>query len=95
MRATPCCWRPPTALASHDFVTVLTQPLAHRANENGLHQALLTDGFGQFVERGFVHVAARLVFTRLHRVTREHGQLPCWVFVQLGVVRFVDCVHAV
>ena len=55
-----------TALACDDFVFVR----ANRAHDDGLHQALLTDGFGQFVECGFIHVAARLVFARLDLFAR-------------------------
>ena len=79
------------AFARDDFITLI----ANRAHDNRLHQALLFDGVRQFIERGLVHVAARLVFTRLQYVAREHRQLPCWVFVQLGVVCLVECIHAV
>ena len=49
-----------------DFVA----PFGDGAHDDGLHQALFFDGFGQFVECGFVHVAARLVFARLDLFAR-------------------------
>ena len=49
------------AFARDDFVS----PIANGAHDDGLHESLLFDGVGQFIECAFIYVTARLVFTRL------------------------------
>ena len=58
----------PAALAGDDLII-----LAMRADDDWLDQPARRDRGGQFVERGFLEMAARLIGVRRHRT---HGQHP-------------------
>jgi hypothetical protein len=63
--------RTPAAFTGDDFVFVV----ADGANDDGLHHALGLDGVGQFLQRGGVHVATRLVTAALQEFHRQVFQL--------------------
>ena len=59
--------RAETPLAGDDFVFAVVGAAVQAPHQNRLHDALNLDGFGEFVERAFVHARARLIFSR-HKV---------------------------
>ena len=55
-----------TPFACDDFVLARMLPFGELAHQNGLHDALRLDAFGQFVQRAFIHAGARLVLSGNH-----------------------------
>jgi len=59
----------PAPLSGDDFVAAVVD----RPYQDRLHQSLLAYGRGQFLERGVVHLRARLVAAALQLVDAQHG----------------------
>ncbi len=57
----------PAAFTGDNFVFIVR----YGAHEDGLHHAVLADGFGEFRKRGRIKIAARLEFTGLERGKRQ------------------------
>ena len=72
--------RAPAAFASHDLIIV-----AVRADDDRLDHPALRDGSGEFLERGFVEMAARLAGVRGDRADRDHPHRAACGAVRGGI----------
>ena len=58
-------------LTRDDFVLAGVVALGKLAHQNGLHDALRLDAFGQLIQRAFVHARAWLVLAGHHHIKRQ------------------------